>query len=353
MAGNHIEINGVKIGNAYPTYIIAELSANHNGSLDRALDLMEAVAKTGIDAIKLQTYTADTLTLNSSLPDFQITSGPWKGKNLHTLYSEAYTPWEWHEALFAKGKELGVTVFSSPFDITAVDFLETLDAPAYKIASFELVDVQLIKRVANTGKPLIMSTGMATLSDIDLAVETAKSAGCKQLSLLKCTSAYPADPLEMNLNTIPHLRDAFDVVVGLSDHTLGTAISVASIVLGANIIEKHVTLSRNDQGPDSSFSLEPHEFEDLIHDVRVVEKGLGAISYGTGSIEKKNIIFRRSIYAVKDIKAGETLSNLNIKSIRPGFGLPPKDLDKIIGHRINHDIKMGTPISWDLLLGND
>jgi pseudaminic acid synthase len=337
------------IGAAHPPFVIAELSANHNGSLDRALEIMTAAHQAGADAVKLQTYTADTITIDHDGPGFVIEGGLWDGYTLHALYEEGHTPWEWHPALFARGRELGLIVFSSPFDATAVDFLEDLDAPAYKIASFELIDLPLIRKVAATGKPMIMSTGMADLADIGAAVTVARDAGAGDIALLHCTSGYPTPPEEADLRTIPHLAEAFGLVTGLSDHTPGVGAPVAAVALGASIIEKHFTLSRDDGGPDAAFSLEPDEFRALCDSVKLGWQALGRIRYDKTAAEAGNAQFRRSLYIVADMAAGDVLTAENLRSIRPGFGLPPKYLDVLIGKRINRDVARGTPMSWDLI----
>jgi pseudaminic acid synthase len=347
-----IEIAGRKIGPGHPVYIIAEMSANHGGSLEHACKVVREAAACGADAVKLQTYTADTLTIDSTAPPFQIGQGTlWANRTLYDLYQEAYTPWEWQPRLQEVARECGITLFSTPFDATAVDFLEGMQVPAHKIASFEVVDLALIERIARTGKPIIMSTGMATLTEIDEAVATIRSTGNEQFALLKCTSAYPAPPDEMHLRTIPHLAQAFGVPVGLSDHTMGTAVPVASVALGASIIEKHFCLSRSEGGPDSTFSLEPSELRQLVHDVRMAEQALGRVDYGVSPKEQASRVFRRSLFVVRDIAAGETFSAENIRSIRPGHGLPPKFLPQVLGRRASQPIARGTPLSWDLILG--
>jgi N-acetylneuraminate synthase len=348
---NEIHIGQHIIGPGRTPFVVAEMSGNHNQSLDRALQIVEAAARSGAHALKLQTYTADTMTLDSSQPDFQITdpSSLWHGKSLHALYQEAYTPWDWHEALFRRGRELGLVVFSTPFDETAVDFLEQLGAPAYKIASFENTDLPLVRKVAATGKPLIVSTGMATLAELDELVRTARAAGGRDLVLLKCTSTYPATPEDCHLRTVPHLREMFDCQVGLSDHTMGTGVAVAAVALGATLIEKHFTLRRADGGVDSTFSMEPEELARLVQDTRSAWQALGAVHYGPTRAEKKSMIFRRSIYAVADIAAGEPLSAANIRCIRPGFGLSPKYYEQCLGRLARGAIRRGTPIRWELI----
>lgn len=332
------------------TFIVAELSANHNHDFDEAVRLIHAAKECGADSVKLQTYTPDTLTINCENEHFRIGKGTiWEGKSLYQLYAEAYTPWEWQPKLKVVAEELGMPLFSTPFDPSAVDFLESIGVPAHKIASFELVDLPLIRKVAATGKPMIMSTGMATLEEIGEAVAAAREAGCCELALLKCTSAYPCPPEEMNLRTLPDLAVRFGVPVGLSDHTLGIAVPVAAVALGACIIEKHFTLSRSVPGPDSAFSLEPQEFKAMVEAVRVAEKALGRISYDLTEHEKASRIFRRSLFVVKDMKAGDVFTEENTRSIRPGNGMAPKFKDEVIGRRAARDIAIGTPLSQDLL----
>ena len=349
MQSAEFEIAGRKIGRNHPPYVIAELSANHNGSLSKALDLIEAAVKTGADAIKIQTYTPDTLTIPHDGEDFMIRGGLWSGYKLYQLYQQAFTPYEWHERLFARARELGVTIFSSPFDETAVDLLAGLDAPAYKIASFEVVDLELIKYVAKRCKPMIISTGMANLGEIQEAVATARGNGAGGVALLHCTSAYPAPIEEANVRTVAHLGEAFGVVSGLSDHTPGTAACVASTVLGGSIIEKHFTISRADGGPDAGFSMEPDEFKRLVDDCKSAWSSLGSVGYGVTESEKGSMRFRRSIYAVRPIEAGQRLTADNIRVIRPGFGLAPKHLSEIIGRTAARDIAYGEALTWSAI----
>lgn len=331
------------------TYIIAELSANHGGSFDHACQTVHAMHEAGADAVKLQTYTPDTLTINSRGPEFMIGKGTlWEGRNLYDLYSEAYLPWEWQPEIFRLARELGMDCFSTPFDTSSVDFLEDLNPPCYKIASFELVDLPLIEYVASKGRPIIMSTGMGTLSEIAAAVNIVKSAGVP-LTLLKCTSAYPSPPESMNLRTIPHLAQAFDVPCGLSDHTLGIAVPIAAVALGATVIEKHVTLSRDIPGPDSSFSLEPEELKAMIDAIRVTEKAIGKVNYELTEKEQASKVFRRSLFVVEDIKEGENFTQTNVRSIRPGYGLPPKHICSILGKAAKTNIDAGTALSWDVV----
>jgi N-acetylneuraminate synthase len=338
------------VGLGKPMYIVAELSANHNQEFEQAVNMIHAAAEAGADAIKLQTYTPDTMTIDCDNELFRVGEGTiWEGRRLYDLYREAYTPWDWQPRLKQVTDDLGLDLFSTPFDATAVDFLEAMGVPAHKVASFEIVDLPLIERIARTGKPMILSTGMATLAEIDEAVQAARGAGACEIALLKCNSAYPAPPEEMNLRTIPHLAQAFDVVVGLSDHTLGIAAAVAAVALGASIIEKHLTLSRATPGPDSAFSLEPHEFRAMVEAVREAEKALGDVCYGATEHEAPSRVFRRSLFVVKDIEAGEPFTEENVRSIRPGYGLSPKFLKEVIGRRAAEDIKRGTPISWDAI----
>ena len=342
-----VEIASRPVGAGHPPYVVTELSANHLGSLERAFAVMEASKQAGADAIKLQTYTADTITIDHDGPGFRIEGGLWDGRSLYELYEEAHTPWDWHAELFAKGRELDLTVFSSPFDATAVDFLERFDPPAYKIASFECIDLPLIARTAATGKPLIISTGMADQSEIGDAVAAARQAGSGGVVLLHCVSAYPAPADEANLRTIADLAGKFDLPVGLSDHTLGTAVSVAATTLGAAMIEKHLTLSRADGGPDAEFSLEPNELRKLVDDCRTAFSSLGQASYQRTSSETANAAFRRSLYVVADIEKGEPFTEANVRSIRPGFGLPPKLLESVLGCRARCTLKRGAPLDED------
>ena len=344
-----MNINGVRVGPDSPPYIIAELSANHNGSLDRALKSLEVAKASGVDAVKLQTYSDDTMTIDSDKSDFMIEGGLWDGYKLYDLYKWAQTPYEWHKPIFDHAKKIGLTVFSTPFDESAVDLLEELDTPAYKIASFEVVDLPLINYVAQKGKPMIISTGMASESEIQDAVDTARSNGCGDLVLLHCISSYPAPTEQSNLRQIPNLSQRFDTMVGLSDHTMGTAVSVASIALGAVVIEKHFTLSRQDKGPDSEFSLEPDELERLCADTKSAWLALGKSGFERQKAEEGSKVFRRSIYFVRDLKAGHVIESSDIRRIRPGMGLPPKYFDEIIGKRLTKAVERGTPVSWCLL----
>ncbi|MEC1665947.1 pseudaminic acid synthase [Bacillus mojavensis] len=346
---NEINIDGRSIGPHHPPFIIAEMSGNHNQSLERAFHIIEAAAKAGAHALKIQTYTADTMTLNIDTKDFKIEDNDslWSGSTLYTLYQQAYTPWEWHKPIFDKCRELGMIPLSTPFDESAVDFLEDLGVPIYKIASFENTDIPLIKKVAATGKPIIISTGMATVAEIDETITAAKEAGCKELILLKCTSTYPASPVNTNISTIPHMKELFNCQVGLSDHTMGTGVAVASVALGATVIEKHFTLSRADGGVDSAFSLEPPELKELVVETERAWQALGQITYGPTGMEKASLKFRRSIYVTNDIKAGEIFTKENIKVIRPGYGLEPKYFDVMIGKTATKHLSAGTPLGWD------
>jgi len=344
-------IKDYEISGSQKPFIIAEMSGNHNNDLNRALEIVEAAAKAGADAIKLQTYTADTMTLNVDHDDFRITdkNSLWYGRHLHELYQEANTPWEWHKPIFDKAKELGIICFSSPFDHTAVDFLESLDAPAYKIASFENTDINLIRKVCATGKPVIVSTGMASLEDLQLMTTTLRESGCDNFILLKCTSAYPSSPLDANLQTMPHMAEMFDCQVGLSDHTMGIGVSVAAVALGATVIEKHFCLSRAEGGVDSDFSLEPHELKLLVDETERAWQALGKVKYKTSKIEEKSKQFRRSIYFVKDMKAGDIITEDCIRCVRPGFGLEPKYWDDVMGSRVSKDIFVGDRVSLSLI----
>ena len=345
-----MEIAGKKISNNQPVYIIAEISANHNESYDEAVKLIHAAKDAGADAVKLQTYTPDTITIDCKSELFHISNGTlWEGRFLYDLYGEAYTPWEWHAGLFEEARKLEMDIFSTAFDPSAVDFLEELSVPVHKIASFEIVDISLIKKMAATGKPLIISTGMATLGEIEEAVQAAREAGAEQIALLKCTSAYPAPAEEMNLRTILHMAEAFDVPVGLSDHTLGIEVPVAAVALGACIVEKHFTLSRSKPGPDSAFSLEPHEFCAMVNAIRIAEKSLGRVHYGVSEQDAKNRIFRKSLFVVRDIELGEILTEENIRSIRPGYGLHPRYLKDVLGRFATRNIKRGTPLQSDMV----
>jgi pseudaminic acid synthase len=347
-----MKIQNHNIGKNSAPFIIAEMSGNHNQSLERALEIVESAAKTGAHALKIQTYTPETMTIDLDEREFHISDPKslWSGTSLYQLYGKAYTPWEWHKPIFDKANELGMIAFSTPFDSTSVDFLENLNVPCYKIASFENTDIPLIRRVAATGKPLIISTGMATVAELDETVIAARSEGCKDLILLKCTSTYPATPENTNILTIPHLRELFDCEVGLSDHTMGVGVSVASVALGATVIEKHFTINRADGGVDSTFSMEPHEMAQLVIETKNAWEALGKVSYGPTDAEKKSLVFRRSLYIVRDIKAGAVITKNDIRAIRPGLGLPPKYYDDFIGKTAKMDIPRGTPISWDLIL---
>ena len=344
-----ITIDNRKIGLGHAPYIIAEMSANHNGDIENAYKIIEMAKRCGANAIKLQTYRPDTITMKSDKPEFFIEGGLWHGKTLYDLYEEAHMPWQWHKPLFAKAKELGITIFSSPFDFTAVDLLEELDAPAYKIASFEAIDLPLIEYVAKTGKPMIISTGMANEEEIREAIAVAQTAGCKELIVLHCVSGYPAPAGDYNLKTIPDMANRFGVLTGLSDHTIDNTTAIAAVALGACLIEKHVTLDRNGGGPDDSFSLEEPELKQLCDDSKTAWAAIGSVNYERKESEKGNVVFRRSLYAVKDIAVGEELTHENIKSIRPGFGLAPKYLYDVIGKKANTNIAGGTALSFDLI----
>lgn len=347
----YIKIADRLIGTGQPPFIIAEMSGNHNQSLQRALEIVEAAAKSGVHALKLQTYTADTMTLDLDEGEFFIEdpNSLWKGTSLYKLYQQAYTPWEWHKPIFDRCKELGMIAFSTPFDETAVDFLESLDLPCYKIASFENTDIPLIRKVAATGKPMIVSTGMATVAELDETVCAARESGCKDIILLKCTSTYPATPENTNILTIPHMRELFGVQVGLSDHTMGIGVAVASVAFGATVIEKHFTLRRADGGIDSAFSIEPEEMKALVMETERAWQALGQVSYGPTDAEKKSIQFRRSLYVVQDLKAGDVLTRDNVRAIRPGLGLPPKYYEQVMGMAVKQDVKRGTALEWSLL----
>lgn len=338
------------IGASHAPFVIAEMSGNHNGSLERALAIVDAAAAAGAHAIKLQTYTADTMTLDINAGEFRIEdrNSLWHGYSLYDLYEKAHTPWEWHDAIFKRAREHGIICFSSPFDHSAVDFLESLDAPLYKIASFECVDLPLIRKVAATGKPMIISTGMANLREIDQAVRTAREAGCKELLVLKCTSSYPASPENSNLRTIPNLSKAFDIPVGLSDHTAGIGAAVAAVALGAVAIEKHFTLSRAEGGVDADFSLEPAELKALVEETRRAWQSLGKVHYGRTSAEEGSLVFRRSLYIVKDLQPGDVLDESSLRAIRPGYGLSPEYYEIVMGKRVSRAVKRGTAVSWDL-----
>lgn len=339
-----------QIGPNLPVYIVAEMSANHNQDFDRAVKLIQAAKEAGTDAVKLQAYTPDTMTIKSNRPEFQIGGGTlWDGKTLYDLYAEACMPWEWQPKLKKVADDLGIALFSTPYDKTAVDFLEEMNVPAYKIASFEIVDIPLIEYIASKSKPMIISTGMATQDEIDEAIQVAQRGGARQIALLKCTSAYPAPPEEMNLRTIPNMARKFKVPVGLSDHTLGIAVPAAAVALGACIIEKHFTLSRSIPGPDSAFSLEPDEFRTMVEAVRTAEQALGKISYKVGEQEAKSRVFRRSLFVVRDVQKGEVFTEENVRSIRPGYGLPPRYLKDVLGRKATKDIKRGSPLSWALI----
>jgi len=346
--GKHI------IGSSAKPFVIAEMSGNHNQSLERALLIVEAAAKAGVQAIKLQTYTADTITLDVETGEFKIKDEKslWSGKTLYNLYKEAYTPWEWHAPIMEKARKLDLLCFSSPFDESAVDFLESLDVPAYKIASFENIHIPLIKKVAATGKPMIISTGMASIAEIFEAVTAAREAGCESLALLKCTSTYPALPVNTNISTIPHMMNLFNCQVGLSDHTMGTGVAVGAVTLGATIVEKHFTLSRADGGVDSAFSLEPAELEALVVETERAWQSIGKIAYGPTKAEEKSLVYRRSLYISKDMKAGDVLTTDNLRCVRPGLGLAPKHLENVLGLKVNRDISKGTPLKWEVLLAN-
>ncbi len=346
-----ITIGNRNIGAGHPPFIIAEMSGNHNQSLARALEIVEAVAMTGAHALKIQTYTPDTMTLDLDEREFHIgdPNSLWVGNSLYKLYGEAYTPWEWHKPIIERARKLGIVAFSTPFDDTAVDLLESLEVPCYKIASFENTDLPLIRRVAMTGKPLIISTGLASVAELDETVRTAREAGCKDLILLKCTSTYPASAHNTNILTIPHMRELFGCEVGLSDHTTGVGVSVASVALGASVIEKHFTLDRDEGGVDSTFSMEPGEMTQLVIETKRAWEAMGQVSYGATPSEKASIVFRRSLYVVQDLKTGEELTKHNVRAIRPGLGLAPKYLSVVLGKRASRDVKRGTALAWNML----
>ncbi|OAL58417.1 MULTISPECIES: pseudaminic acid synthase [unclassified Halomonas] len=346
---NNVVIAGRKIGSDQPPYIIAEMSANHNGNIETAFRIIDEAKKAGADALKIQTYTPDTITLDSDLPDFQIKGGLWDGKTLYELYEWAHTPWDWHKPLFEHSRKIGIPIFSSPFDSTAVDLLEGLNAPAYKIASFESVDLQLIRYVAATGKPMIISTGMANAEEIEEAITAAREGGCKQLAILHCVSGYPAPAEDYNLRTIADMIERFGLVTGLSDHTLDNTTAIASIVMGASLIEKHFTLDRNGGGPDDSFSLEPADLAALCRDSKTAWKAIGEVDYGRKSSEHGNVKFRRSLYFVNDLKAGAIISDADIRSVRPGYGIEPKYMEELIGKKLKTDIFKNTPVCWESL----
>tara|TARA_R100001129_G_scaffold24006_1_gene15411 strand:+ start:301 stop:1341 length:1041 start_codon:yes stop_codon:yes gene_type:complete len=341
-------INGREIGKGHPPYIIAELSANHNGSLDRALETITEAKKRGASAIKLQTYSADTMTIDSKRDDFLIKGGPWDGYNLYELYQWAQTPFDWHKAMFEHARNIGIAAFSTPFDETAVDLLEDLNAPAYKIASFEMTDIPLVRYVAQTGKPMIMSTGMASENEIEESVAAARDAGAKDLVLLHCISSYPAPIEQANIKQMQRLAERFNTIPGLSDHTLGTTASVAAVALGACVIEKHFTMSRADKGPDSGFSIEPDELERLCKESKDAWLSLGKSGFERQTAEQGNKVFRRSIYFVRDLKAGDVVTNKDVRRIRPGFGIEPKFYDDVVGKTLNADVERGTPAKWEL-----
>ena len=346
-----LEIAGIKIGLEHKPFVIAEMSGNHNNSLERALEIVEAAAETGANALKLQTYTADTLTLNVSEGEFFIDNNNslWKGKSLYELYQDAYTPWEWHKSIMERANELRLLCFSTPFDDTAVDFLEDLNVPAYKISSFENTHLPLIKKVAGTGKPLIISTGMTSIAELDETVYTIREAGCERFVLLKCTSTYPATAENSNVLTIPHMRELFGCEVGLSDHTMGIGVAVAAVAHGATVIEKHFTLRRADGGVDSAFSLEPEEMKQLVIETELAWQSLGKVTYGPTDAEKSSIIFRRSLYIAEDMKQGDVFTKKNLRIVRPGLGLPPKYYDIILGRKINQDAMKGTMVGWEII----
>ncbi|WP_425431942.1 pseudaminic acid synthase [Gracilibacillus ureilyticus] len=346
-----MKIGDIHIGSDHPPFIIAEMSGNHNQSLNKALEIVEAAAEAGAHALKIQTYKADTMTLNQTNQQFVISDKEslWKNQSLYKLYEKAHTPWEWHDAIFSRCKELGMIGFSSPFDETAVDFLETLNVPCYKIASFECTDIPLIRKVAALNKPMIISTGMCTAAEIDETVRAARDAGCENIVLLKCTSTYPATPENTNIRTIPNMREIWGCEIGLSDHTMGTGVAVASVALGATVIEKHVTMSRAEGGVDAAFSLEPDELAQLVTETKRAWHGLGKVHYGTTEAEGASMKYRRSLYVAKDMKKGEHFTKENLRVIRPGYGLPPKYYDILLGKQVNQDIASGTPVKWEMI----
>lgn len=348
-----IRIGERLVGDGQPTFVIAEMSANHGGDLNVALEIVRLAAEAGADAIKLQTYTADTMTLDSNASPFRISGGLWDGYTLYKLYEEAHTPWAWHEALFAEAKKLGLICFSSPFDATAVDFLEQFEPPVYKLASFEVTDLPLVRKIASTGRPVIMSTGMASLDEISACVETLRSNGCPDIAVLRCVSSYPADPADFDLATIPDIASRFDVVAGLSDHSMGHTVAVTSVALGGHIIEKHFIRSRSDGGPDAAFSMEPAEFATLMTAVREADACIGKVRYGAGVAESANITFRRSLFVARDIKAGEVFTPETVRVIRPGHGLEPDALDQVLGRPAAHDIAAATPMEWSMVDGHN
>jgi len=348
-----ISIDGRKIGSSFEPYLIAEMSANHNGDINNAYKIIDMAKNCGADAVKIQTYRPDTITIDHKSEEFICKGGLWDGKSLYELYELAHMPWDWHEPLFKYAKDIGITIFSSPFDNSAVDLLEDLNTPAYKIASFEIIDLPLIKYVAQTGKPMIISTGMANTEEIKEAIDTAEENGCNELAILHCVSGYPAPAEDYNLKTLVNMKEKFNHITGLSDHTIDNATAIASVVLGASIIEKHVTLDRNDGGPDDSFSLEAKELQELCKDTKTAWEALGNINYDRKKSEQGNIKFRRSLYFVKDIKAGEIITEENIRSIRPGYGILPKYKEELLGKRVNKSVSLGTKTSWDLILDSE
>ncbi|MBJ95307.1 MAG: pseudaminic acid synthase [Rickettsiales bacterium] len=348
-----VRIGDRLVGDGQPTFVIAEMSANHGGSLERAFEIVRLAAASGADAIKLQTYTADTMTLDSDAPPFRVSGGLWDGYTLYQLYEEAHTPWAWHEALFAEAERLGLICFSSPFDATAVDFLEQFESPVYKLASFEVTDLPLVRKIASTGRPVIMSTGMASLDEIGACVATLRDHGCPDLAVLRCVSSYPADPADFDLATIPDIAQRFDVVAGLSDHSMGHTVAVASVALGGHIIEKHFIRSRADGGPDAAFSMEPAEFSALVSAVREADAAIGGVRYGAGLAESANITFRRSLFVARDMRRGEPFTAETIRVIRPGHGLEPDALERVLGRPAARDLAAATPLDWSMVGGSD